>query len=117
MQLEHGQLVRIPSAPPEPPEPAEHAPQSFGHVEQVLSPLHVPSPHVGASDSGAETAGDVTDNVPVARLGVAASDGGPSSGGRLPARADGPLSAPAMHADNTHAATTCIACRASVTIK
>lgn len=92
MQLAHGQLVCVPSAPPDPPE-AAHAPQSFEHVEQVSSPLHVPSPHVG-SGSGAETAGAVTDNVGDARLGVDASDGDFSSGGRFP-----------MHADNTHAAT------------
>jgi len=56
----------------------------------------------------------VTDNVVDARLGVAASDGDLSSVARLPVSDDGPLSAPATHADNRHAATRCIACRASV---
>jgi hypothetical protein len=115
MQFEHGQLVCVPGAPPDPPEPAEHAPQSFAHVEQVSSPSHVPSPHRGSSDSGAETAGEVSDSVADARLGAAASGEDLSSDGRLLVTGDGRLSALA-HADTRHAATIDIACCASVAI-
>src|SRR5688572_7976581 len=106
MQFVHGQLVRVPSAPPEPPEP--HAPQSFGQIAHASSPLHAPSPHLG----GCGSAGKVTDDIGDARLCVAASDCELSSGGRLPATDGGPL-----HADNKHAAKMRIAPGPSCSIK
>lgn len=94
MQPEHGQLVRVPRAPPEPPDPFAVCEATAGEAT------------VGEATGGESTGTDADATLGVG-VGVGAGDGALSSVGRLPA----------MHADNRHAAAPiCIAHRASIAV-